>query len=345
MIRNVITALLTCAALAGPLLTGRLPASVVLVDSNGFGQFLTIQEGIDAVAGGDTVLVRGGLYRGEGNRDLDLGGRNILLQGLALAGEPDWETPLVDCQNAARAFAFGAAIDSTTVIDAFRFIRGSATTGGAIDCWGGSPIIRNCLFEENWAVRGGAIQVSGGAAKVRNCEFRGNTADDTGGAVSVSSGSVAVVGSTFHDNTAADGGALWFASSEPVVRSCTIAGNSSFTAGGITLEGSGGTIERCIVAFSTNGSGIEGGDPEIFHCYVFGNEGGDALPGDHHDNESEDPLLCDLAEGTVSLCSNSPCLAANNPWGLLIGSEAQGCGDCTTTVSPASWSAIKALYR
>ncbi len=343
MTRKTITVLLTCAALAGPPLARPLSADVV-VDSNGYGDFLTIQEGIDAVSAGETVFVRGGLYRGTGNRDLNLAGKNLVLQGIAL-GAPGWETPLVDCQNAARAFAFGSAVDSTTVIDAFRFKRGSATTGGAIDCWGGSPIISNCLFTENWAVRGGAIQVSGGSPKIRNCEFRGNTADDTGGAVSASSGSVAVTGSTFHDNTAADGGALWFGNADPLIRSCTIAGNSSFSAGGIALDGSGGTIERCIVGFSTNGSGIEGGDPEIFHCYVYGNDGGDALPGDHHDNESEDPLLCDLGGGILPLCSNSPCLAANNPWVLLIGSEAQGCGDCTTTVSPSSWGAIKALYR
>ncbi len=340
MIRTTITALLACAVSAGTL------AADVAVDMNGFGDYLTIQEGIDAAADGERVFVVGGLYRGTGNRELRMNGKNLTLQGMALPTAPQlWPSPLVDCQNAARAFAFGSAVDSTTVIDAFRFKRGSATTGGAIDCWGGSPIISNCLFTENWAVRGGAIQVSGGSPKIRNCEFRGNTADDTGGAVSASSGSVAVTGSTFHDNTAADGGALWFGNADPLIRSCTIAGNSSFSAGGIALDGSGGTIERCIVGFSTNGSGIEGGDPEIFHCYVYGNDGGDALPGDHHDNESEDPLLCDLGGGILPLCSNSPCLAANNPWGLLIGSEAQGCGDCTTTVSPSSWGAIKALYR
>ncbi|MCK4409328.1 MAG: hypothetical protein KAW67_04545, partial [Candidatus Eisenbacteria sp.] len=89
-----------------------------------------------------------------------------------------------------------------------------------------------------------------------------------------------------------------------------------------------------------------------FHCCVFGNAGGDDLPGSPHDNLFVDPLVCDLYglysdDGNLSLCSNSPCLAssASNPWSLQIGSKAQGCPDCDSPVQGSSWGSIKALFK
>ncbi len=41
--------------------------------------FTTIQEGLDAAVDYDVVLVRPGTYTGDGNRDLDFGGKELTL--------------------------------------------------------------------------------------------------------------------------------------------------------------------------------------------------------------------------------------------------------------------------
>jgi len=337
-------------AIIAALAASPLAAETILVDANGFGEYRTIQEGINAAADGDTIIIVAAPYRGLGNRDLDLESKNLVFQGVAFH---PWQRPVIDCEGAGRAFSLTAANDSTTIIDAIEFTGGDAETGGAIDCWGASPIIRNCSFYENLATIGGAIFVSGaeagsrsGDASIRDCDFSSNRSVVAGGAIAAVSANIAVKGCSFYANRTGDGdgGALHVAASSPVISRCTFAGNSGTGAGAIALDGSSGTIERCVIAFSTNGRGVAGGSPEIFHCCVSGNDDGDALPGNDHDNLFTDPLLCDLAAGILSLCDNSPCLPGGNGWEITIGSEAQGCADCSSPAESASWSAIKALF-
>ena len=47
-----------------------LNADTIYVDMNGGGDYLTIQEGINAANDGDTVLVADGIYTGTNNKNL-----------------------------------------------------------------------------------------------------------------------------------------------------------------------------------------------------------------------------------------------------------------------------------
>lgn len=76
----------------------------------------TIQAGIDAAVGGDTVLVADGTYTGDGNRDIDFGGKSVVLKS---ANGPAFT--IIDCEGTFddphRGFFFHSNEDSTTVIN------------------------------------------------------------------------------------------------------------------------------------------------------------------------------------------------------------------------------------
>jgi len=85
----------------------------------------TIQAGVDAASSGDTVLVASGVYRGLGNRDID-----ILFKSLLVLSEDGSAATVIDCEGSpwARHRAFhltGTDPSSTSVL-----IRGFTIRNG-----------------------------------------------------------------------------------------------------------------------------------------------------------------------------------------------------------------------
>lgn len=102
--------------------TLQLQAGHVRVDLNGGGDYLTIQEGIDAVGDGDTVFVANGIYSGSNNKNLTWDGN---VKHITIVSENSAENCTIDCGNNGRAFCFDCTNqDTTDVINGFTIKNG-----------------------------------------------------------------------------------------------------------------------------------------------------------------------------------------------------------------------------
>lgn len=235
-------------------------------------------------------------------------------------------------------------------ISACDFVGNHADSdGGAIEVAESVGVIEGCTFDGNTCgSRGGGVYGRTIMMTFDECTFFGNTATTQGGALGLKEGSYLwMTGCTIHENTAETGGAVYWDGSTGTIRTTTIEGNAAMNGGGVYFQGDGGMIEETIIAFSTEGNGVtvSGPGPEITHCCVYGNAGGDSLGGNYHHNMFVNPLFCDAAGDDYTLCADSPCAEANNSWDLLIGAHDIGCPECDDPVDDRSWGTIKAMFR
>ena len=246
----------------------------------------TIQAGIGASSTSDTVIVADGTYTGNGNRDLDFGGRDIHLRSESL----DPVMCIIDCQGTAqnphRGFLFQNGETNAAVVDGFTIRNGYVTIdspgiarGGGVYCWESSPTINNCTLSENTADAsngaGGAIY-SFGSPLISNCtitqnEVIGGCCTGGGGVTLVRSGTIIGCAITNNTSEGVNGGggirALISAQQHMTISDCVITDNVSGggQGGGIVMSGGGsGTISNCLISrnhsgSSHNGLGVGGG--------------------------------------------------------------------------------------
>lgn len=314
-----------------PILALALAASadIIQVDPRGGDAWPTIYQGLYFAADGDTVLVAPAVYKGFWNRDLDFEGKRVLLVSSAGPG-----STVIDCEGLGRAFYFHSGEDSTSIVRGFTIRNGQANRGGAIYCVASSPTLDDLVLTENTARHwysqhgGGGLYCAYGAAPlVRRVVFFKNEAD-RGGAIHCNGGSA------------------------PTITECTLADNAGLTrTGGIFCRSSSPMVRNTIIAWSDAGNAVrclEESSPTFSHCVVYANAGGDELCGDASDNLFEDPLFCDHEGGDLFVCSESPCLPENNPYGVLIGARgASECScpgeeDCETLTVPGEYETITA---
>ena len=176
----------------------------------------TIQAGVDAALEGDTILVAADVYTGEGNRDIDFGGKNIVLMS-----ESGAQSTIIDCEGweaePHRAFRLTGGEDTTSIIQGFTIENGYG------------PI-------EYGNFKGGAIYCHTSSVKVIDCIFNNNIGFHNGGAVATFASSPIFIGCEFYNNRAIHGGGVYFNGaipksdtplSNPVLRDCIFDGNEA----------------------------------------------------------------------------------------------------------------------
>ena len=239
------------------------PATVIRVPE----ECPTIQAGIDEAADGDTVLVAGGTYTGDGNRDIDVGGKEI-----TVVSESGPEVTIIDCEGTIsdqhRGFYFHNGEGANSVVRGFTIQNGYAygdtwpdDCGGAILCENASPTIVGNTICGNSAGYGGGIYCRGSSAWIVGNTITGNAAANHGGGIRCGDESSAIVVRNRITGNAAErgGGISCWQSTATIMRNAIIGNVASLYGGGIRCWASAPAIDGNVIAgntASTDGGGI-----------------------------------------------------------------------------------------
>ncbi|MFZ1948125.1 MAG: right-handed parallel beta-helix repeat-containing protein [bacterium] len=322
---------------------------------------------MDAAAPGDTVLVRSGTYSEVV--------RIFAKSGLCLIGDGPVEDVVVchdsvvvdvrETDPAARvegltvtcALAFGGLFTQEARVEVVGCVfrdnvgpGGCHGVGGAINAMSHSDL----LIENNtdWEAPGGVI-IWQSRADIRGNIFRGNSSCYGGGLEMYHCETEPV--SYIEDNlfvansASLWGGAIFNVDSSPVIRRNTFYGGGTHDSATIWVLGGSPIIDLNVIVGTTWGVFCQWDYryPEStpvmgtnlfwdvqqprYECSVLP---GTAIVGD--------PLFCDANAGDFTLCADSPALSS--PAGRLGAFDA-GCAPCDLATEPATWGAVKALYR
>lgn len=219
-------------------------ACTYVVRPDGLGDFPTIQAAIDAAVDGDVICLTDGIFTGNGNRDLDPLGKEILIR--SQNGDPS--NCIIDAEDpeggSHGGIFFHSDEDTTTIVEGLTFTN----------CGSG---VRVGNYSADEFAKG----------KIKNCLIRNST-----NAISLSPFSeLVVVDSRFLDNETA------MRSSGPVqARNCFFEGHSDFV-----IDANGGPSSFYNCQFWNNHHGLIWADTNsawFFNCLFSGN-GESLFPG------------------------------------------------------------------
>ena len=239
------------------------------------GEYLTIQEALDAADEYDTILIAAGTYH---ETDLTPGVDNILIQGeLGTDGNPSVfigpkpgtgiAPPIMSINdlegvtvrdihfvgNSRKTGGPGMAISSSDpVIENCLFTN---VRGGGVSCINGEPTFDDCIFDANESDDGGAAFFEQSAVTLLDCMFINNMAQGSGGAITALQSDVSIIECRIEGNTASDsGGGISAADSVLVMTECEIRENmATLDAGGIMLQDGSTTISETRICGNTPG--------------------------------------------------------------------------------------------
>lgn len=267
--------------------------------------YQTIQAGIDAASENDSIIVADGVYAGEGNRDIDFRGKNIVLRA-----ENGPENCIIDCQGSGRGIYLHSGESKTSSIVGLTILNGAAPTtgggngyGGAIYCSNASPAIINCRVKNNSALMGSGIGCDNTTLSITNCVISQNEAVISGGGIACFSNcTIKITNCIVSKNLAQSAaGIASYYNSNLLIKNSTIVDNrATEDSGGLYADYNSGANIRNTIFW--NNTPTEIFCPIIFiqHSNVRGGIEGPL-------NIDSDPLFVASENADYHLSPNSPC--------------------------------------
>ena len=212
--------------------------------------FDAIQEGIDAAILGEEVVILDGTYTGEGDRDLNFGGKAITVRSQS----DDPATCVIDCQGTEeaprRGFYFHSGETSASVLQGVTIIGGYVTAdspggncGGSVYCNHSGPTIHDCMIVNSCAAGlGGGFYCEYGSPELSSCSFTGNDAG-LGGAIYCKYSDTTISDCTVTDCDARYGAGLNLYYGTHYIAGCLVRDNVASTSyGGMSCDFCNATI-------------------------------------------------------------------------------------------------------
>ena len=286
----------------------------------------TIQEGINVVSDGDTVLVQPGTYF----ENINYIGKNITVASLFLTTQDTTyiSQTTIDGNQNGNVIIFENEEDSTAVLYGFTITNGNGSTG-SIKCSYSNPTLmflrimnNNCtgvwfadsnsylysliIYNNVTNYSGGGIYLNHNSdVLIENVLIFENSADFGGGIYCDGGAMPVIINSVISNNTAttslttcSGGGILSGLMSMPILINTILSDNLPQQ---IALNGDDVIIETYIlITYSNIMGGIDDISVDTWLCFVLWLEG----------NIDSDPLFVNPAVNDYHLLNNSPCIGA-----------------------------------
>jgi len=277
------------------------------------GTYPTIQSAIDAASAGDEVVVSPGTYI----ENIDLKGKAITVRSTGGA-----DVTAIDGNQLGSVVTMNSGEGPDTLLIGFTITNGLApSAGGGIHCAASSPIIRECVIENNTARLGAGVYLDDSSAQLQECTVRSNSAgsaldpNSKGGGVYSSLPSALLSACAIEDNESFRFGGGVYGAGE--IAECTITGNRASYGGGVYAHQLFGllSLDSCDVsqnATTSLASNFAGGGvwgpAELRHCRVSENE------------------AFDYGGGVYGAATLFDCVLSGNSVSLLVSMAASGGG-------------------
>ena len=248
---------------------------VTWVCADGSGDFLTIQEGIDAAEPGTTVEVCPGIY----DEDLVLEGK-----GLTVRSTDGSTSTVIQGSGTATVWQVRDTGDHPAAIEGFAIQGGlSEADGGGIHCDGAVLDVSACFFTGNVGGFGGGVGASACEITLTGSMLTGNHATYGGGAVYYDECEGEISGCYISGNVAGHGGGIGVDDGIVTISDNQISGNEADDSG--DLDGGGGIW--AYGSIDIIGNTVTGNESDKYAGGVFALGGdGDILDNEIADNES-----------------------------------------------------------